>query len=289
MDTKFSNSYWDDPRVIELDAEAKLAGAWMLTNARLNFAGYATVSLKTFRFQTEVDDKALGRAIEGLGKSCVRTPEGYWLRNFIRRQIGEGGPLVRNFMCAPLLRDMLTMPREVVELVLEEYPELRLPFDELKALPSPSDSPYKGLPKHKSREEKRRAEQSRAEQRVGGAGGRESQPRGFTVPAEYPEPTGSRMIAVGALKRRGESDAWSPAEVEAFTTAGLGELSDADFAAQLKPMRRYYGAVIPRGNGLPPDRRRLEVLTLLEHWSGELDKAKAYEREQGEDGLKHAN
>lgn len=288
MDPKFSAEYWDDPRIIELDMAGKVAGAWLFTNARVNYAGYAEVSLKVFSFQTEAPPEALDRAIQALGTSCARVGNGYWMRNYIRRQIGEGASLVRNCMCAPLLRDLRSMPAEAVELVLNEYPELR-PVYESEALPTPSASPSLVLPKHKRREEKSREEQSGVEQRVGGAGGREGRPRGFTTPAEHPTPMHERMVLVGALKRRGATDAWSADEIDAFKAAGLDRLSADDFDAQLVPMRRYYGANIPRGKGLPPDRRRQEVKTLLEHWSGELDKAKAYVREQGEDGLKHAN
>ncbi|MFA6959923.1 MAG: hypothetical protein WC205_04130 [Opitutaceae bacterium] len=287
MDPKFSAEYWDDPRIIELDLAGKIAGAWLFTNARVNYAGYAEVSLKVFSFQTEAPPEALDRAMTALGESCVRVGNGYWLRSYIRRQIGEGAGLVRNCMCSPLLRDLRAMPADAVELVLNEYPDLR-PVFELEALPTPSPSPVQGLPKHKRREEKSRAEQSGAESGVGGAGGRGAKPRGFTTPAEHPEPLASRLVAVGALKRRGESDAWTPEEIDAFELSGLGRLSDTDFAAQLEPMRRYYGANIPRGKGLPPDRRRLEIRTLIEHWAGELDKARAYTREN-DDGYTRAN
>jgi len=287
MDPKFSSEYWDDPRIIELDTAGKLAGAWLFTNARVNYAGYAEVSLKVFSFQTEAPKEALDRAIKALAGSCVKVGGGYWLRNYIRRQIGEGTGLVRNCMCAPLLRDLRAMPREAVELVLEEYPDLRFPF-ESEALSTPSGSPSQGLPKHKRREEKSRAEQRGAEQSVGGAGGRRAPAAGFTTPAEHPEALAARLIAVGRLKRRGDADAWSPAELEAFRAAGLDRLSDADFSGQLEPMRIYYGASIPRGKGLPPDRRRQEVKTLLEHLAGELDKARAYAREN-DDGLRRVN
>ena len=91
----------------------------------------------------------------------------------------------------------------------------------------------------------------------------------------------SRMMAVGALKHRQPTTAWPQNEIDAFRAARLDVMSDADFEAQIAPLRAYYGAPLPAEK----DFRRREVLTLLNHWAGELDKAKAFARDN-DDGLR---
>jgi hypothetical protein len=281
MDTKISSDFWDDPDVIELDEQARLAALWLLTNARLNLAGYAEISGKVFSFQTGLSQEALARAHEGLPKTFLKFGKGYWVRNFIRRQIGQGNSLVRNNYLLPLLRDIQASPEPVVQAVLENYPELSESYKSKalgKDLGSTTQAP------EKRRAEKNREEQSRAEQLAGGAGGRQraAKPKaGATLPAEQPEPVRSRMLAIGALKHRETSTAWGANELEAFRAQRLDSLSEEDFTAQLAPLAGYYAAVIPREK----DFRRRELLTLLNHWAGEIDKAKEWLRDNN-DGLK---
>jgi hypothetical protein len=88
------------------------------------------------------------------------------------------------------------------------------------------------------------------------------------------------MEQVGALLRRLASTRWGAAEVEAFSAAGLGDMSAFDFADELKPLAAYYGAKLPADR----DYRRRDVLRLLKNWSGELDRARSWQREN-DDGL----
>ena len=66
MKTFIDSGFWSDPEVEELDAKAKLAFLWCITNQSCNLAGFTKVSHRRFRFDTglEVDD--LKRAIRGL-------------------------------------------------------------------------------------------------------------------------------------------------------------------------------------------------------------------------------
>ena len=97
-------------------------------------------------------------------------------------------------------------------------------------------------------------------------------------PSEHAEPIQSRMYAIGDLLRRLRSTRWSADDAEAFKAAGLGALSEADFAEQIDPLRRYYLAVIPREK----DFRRRDVLRLLRNWAGEIDKARSWVRENND-------
>lgn len=86
------------------------------------------------------------------------------------------------------------------------------------------------------------------------------------------------MRLVGSLLRRLESTRWTHEEFVAFNSSGLGELSDADFAAQAEPLRGYYAAAIPKER----DYRRRDVLRLLRNWAGEVDRARAWLRDNND-------
>jgi hypothetical protein len=76
------------------------------------------------------------------------------------------------------------------------------------------------------------------------------------------------MQRIGAWFRRKPATLWSQQEAEALES--LGAIDDDDLAV----LERFYTAEIPE-NGF----RRREVITLLNHWNGELDKARRWESE----------
>lgn len=296
MDTKISADFWSDHRVIDLDKDAKLALLWALTNGRVNMAGYAEFSQKLYRFETEADSEAFDRACQGLAKGIVRTPQGYWIKNFIKRQIGSGVALQKNKMVRPLIRQMRLMPPDVLTLVFEHYPELHAPWEEMdaddhthsKGLVSPTQG--HGMPQSREEQSKSKSRvRAEKEQSQGGAGGkpRKAAKAGAVLPADLGEPSAGRLLAVGALFGRRASTRWMANEVAAFRSAGLAELAAEDFTAQMEPLQAYYLADIPREKNF----RRREPLTLLNNWAGEIDKARVWvrenERSSNPDGLKH--
>lgn len=99
---------------------------------------------------------------------------------------------------------------------------------------------------------------------------------GSVLPSEQPSPVCERMISIGLLFRRQAAMPWTAKEVEAFQQQRLADCPLADFDAQLETMGGYYGAKIPR----EIDFRRRELLTLLNNWPGELDKARAFNRDR---------
>ena len=76
---------------------------------------------------------------------------------------------------------------------------------------------------------------------------------------------------VGAIMRRGPGSRWS--ERERAALGALFPLAEDDLVL----LERYYGADIPRAE----DIRRRDLLTLLDHWPGELDRARAFARKRG--------
>ncbi len=89
-----------------------------------------------------------------------------------------------------------------------------------------------------------------------------------------------RLVLVGALMRRQERTPWSTRELEAFRAARLDETTEDDFHEQLEPMRAYYHAKISGEK----DYRRRDLQTLLNNWTGELDRARAWARDHN-DGI----
>lgn len=80
--------------------------------------------------------------------------------------------------------------------------------------------------------------------------------------AEKPNPEKAR---VGKLLGRRESTQWSADEMKAYKA--ITPIDEDD----LNLMEYFYGAVIEKD-----DYRRTAMLTLLRHWTGELDKARAF-------------
>lgn len=283
MDTKFSPHYWSHLEVEPAPPEIKLAGAWMRTNDRLTLFGYAEVTPQRFAFETGLAPDTLARAIQALPDWFVGLPKGYFMPGFIREQIGSGESLIFNNVCKSLVRALVALnDAQVSALVTKHYPELENVLKETLSQ-KPLATPHGG-----GREERRGEEQSRTEKRSVGdrgvgkeearAGGRRYGRAGGVLASEQPSDVAARMIAVAALKHRPATTAWTADEFEAFTAARLGTCGVEDFSSQVEVMRGYYSAKIPRET----DRRRRELLTLLEHWPGELDKARLHNREHSD-------
>lgn len=114
---------------------------------------------------------------------------------------------------------------------------------------------------------------------IGKGKGNERRGRGDDlVPNAQPEPIRQRMLQVNQLARRRDITRWSVKEFEAFKAAGLDHCSDDDFAEQIAPLQAYYAAPLAE---LRPhwkttgdqDFRRRDLITVLENWSGEVDRA----------------
>jgi hypothetical protein len=172
MDTKIKETFWKDPAIEKLvehgDRDAILSLLWLMT-AEVNHAGWVEVTPRRFTFQTSCEFEALQRACQALGKGIVTHPKGFWIRNFIRHQIGSGDALAANNMAAPVIKSFQTTPPEIVTEVLNQYPELKTRISNGKR--SPSQALAEGC--HSTREEKNREEKSRAEG-IGSAEGKES-------------------------------------------------------------------------------------------------------------------
>ena len=60
-----------------------------------NYAGYIEVTEKRLKRDLEIDINILNEACVQMGDNFVKTDRGIWLRNYIRRQVGDGVYLYR--------------------------------------------------------------------------------------------------------------------------------------------------------------------------------------------------
>ena len=144
MHPKITNKIWADSNFIELEDKGKLAVFWLITNA--NYAGYVEVTEKRLKRDLEIDINILNEACGQMGDNFVRTDRGIWLRNYIRRQVGDGVSLQRNNIAKTVLKHLeQDTPEELKSMVYEEYPQL-------EALGKDLESPWVGLSNEKERE-----------------------------------------------------------------------------------------------------------------------------------------
>ena len=85
------------------------------------------------------------------------------------------------------------------------------------------------------------------------------------VKVDYTTPI---MIRIGKWFGRRESTYWTMAEAEALEQ--ISPMATID-SGEIEILEEYYTRVLPAGN----DPRRRDLLTLLNNWYGEIDRAKA--------------
>lgn len=106
-----------------------------------------------------------------------------------------------------------------------------------------------------------------------------TKPIASVLPANVPDLQRGRMLQLNAIFRRPPSDAWSAGELAALEASGLLAMAELDFVDAAETLRAFYHANIPR----EMEKRfwkRTTLDKLLENLGGELDKARAWAREQ---------
>jgi hypothetical protein len=130
MQTKIDPKLWD--ALQGSTKETKLAVLWMLTNRQLTPSGYCPAPVETFQHETKLSEEDLRRAYEFLREDVVKTAKGYWLKKFIRQQIGENRPaLAKDKRARPVVTSIEeTECPELKAAFLAEYPSLSPLFSE---------------------------------------------------------------------------------------------------------------------------------------------------------------
>lgn len=160
MDTKIKRSFWTDAVVEEMPVEQKLALLWLLT-ANISSCGWAPVTRRRFEFETGSPWEALLQAVKAMGKGILSHEKGFWIRNYIRHQIGDGDRLAKNNMRVPITTSLSDVPEDIRPQILADYP----------CLASPPEALGKGMPSGVPPQEQRREEDGDGEKKSQGEEG----------------------------------------------------------------------------------------------------------------------
>ena len=147
MKTILGPKIWSDPDFEDLSCEAKLVVFWLLTSASRDNAGVVRISNKRIAFECSINnvDTYLDEAMNS--GSFVRYQDRVWIKNWITKQIGIGGSLIKNNMLKSVLKCVEECPIQLQELIIKEYPILK----ELKEKQTPSQGAPKGVARGKER------------------------------------------------------------------------------------------------------------------------------------------
>lgn len=98
-------------------------------------------------------------------------------------------------------------------------------------------------------------------------------PQGGTEPVGFiPTP---RQLVLNRIFNRRDTTRWSQEETKAMTAAGLDQISDEQFAADAAAVIEFYQAEIPEATQRK-FWRRTELVRVLRHWPGEIDRARGW-------------
>ena len=238
MKTCITEQFWTDPEIEELGPDEKLALLWVMSNPNCNLCGFTKYSNRRFEFETGLSASSLERACQGLIKGFTTPSKGFvWSRNFVAYQFGRGPALARKNMAKSIVKNLEKMPSELQEIFLKEYPELR---ELSKPLPSPPQGEREG------------------------EGEREVENRKRNKKGEWTPDENQKQI--NSWFRRKDSTRWSEKELRSYQKLSID-------ATDLELLSRYYLATdIPEDKNI----RRRDIVTLLNNWPGEVDRARAY-------------
>jgi hypothetical protein len=153
MQFKIPANFWTDERLDDEKPDVRFAVVWIHTNPRMTMPGFSTLNKRFFVAETGLPEEALTKGFKALGKGLVEVDGGYWVREHIATHFKRGPLLVRNLICKAVCRSLLDPVRpQLIDLVMAEYPELRIPYDiellgkgECKGYISPTQGLHKPL------------------------------------------------------------------------------------------------------------------------------------------------
>lgn len=237
MSPKIHPSFWSDPDVERLTPNQRYAFLWILTNSQMTLCGYCEVSETRFAFETGLPREELWNTVQALS----RTVKGFkdrnlvYVRNFIRRQLGDGEELERNNIFKAVTKVFTGIKHEGLRKELEgDYPAF-------KALTKGLSTSTKG--KEKEQEQEKEQEKEKEKEQRGSAEGDVSKRKPSTL---------------DEVKSYGISQEIPAAECVVFWDKGLssGWKNDGkpivDWKATLRNWHRM-GYLSPKpANGKPP-------------------------------------
>ena len=229
---------WSDPWFMDLPGPYKLFWLYLLDHCDNAGVWQPNIRLAQFQASAQIDEE---KALELFSDRVDILDNGRWyIHKFIGYQYGT-----LSEACKPHMAVIKLLDQHKIQRVSKGYPKGIHTLEEKdkeKDKESDEDSkPKTDLPKNWLRW---------------------SDAKKKTHRTSHKEPL---MDEVGALLGRSKASKWTLQELQAF----LGVSPSKDELDALQP---YYSAIIDKGE----DYRRTSILTLLNNWSGEMDKARAF-------------
>lgn len=144
MDSKIEGGVWWWMQALDLGTAEKMAYLWTLTNNEIDILGCFTWNKARFQSETQLPASSFEAMLEKLQGKVQLIGNTVWVKNYMERQLGRGGILVRNNMTKGAIKALFKHPKPLQEAILAEYPELAAlsPYQPLaKPLPTPSTTP----------------------------------------------------------------------------------------------------------------------------------------------------
>lgn len=89
-DARFSEDFWTDPKIAQLDMEAQRLFIYLFTNPHRNYCGLYYLPKSFMREQTGISDRGIDRCIDALSKGdFIEYSEEYkivFIRNMLKHR-----------------------------------------------------------------------------------------------------------------------------------------------------------------------------------------------------------
>ena len=115
---------WSDPYFEELNSYEKLLYIYLFSNPHINNAGVMKVSHRKIIFETFADEAQFKSAIEKFqkDKKVMLFNEYIYVCNFVKHQTNTSPKMLAN-----IYKQLELIPRNIVSVINQQYPELKIP------------------------------------------------------------------------------------------------------------------------------------------------------------------
>lgn len=144
MDCKLKSSIWYDAGFLALSPAEKLAAIWAISTNQVDTAGVLRFSPMHFQLETGLDTdiwESMVEAFQGFIVPLNNRRNLYWIKNYMRFQIGSGRAFIANSISKTCISSIGKLPAAAAEIIIQGFPEVL----ELARILSTKDSGPKEL------------------------------------------------------------------------------------------------------------------------------------------------
>lgn len=151
---------WSDPYFEELNTEEKLLYIYLFSNPHINNAGVMKVSKRKIIFETYITEEKYDSAMKKFqeDKKVMLFDEYIYVCKFIKHQTNTSPKMLVN-----IHKQLELIPKDIVSVINQQYPELKIPDKYLTNTPSilpkyPTDGLERELEEEREREKEKEEE-----------------------------------------------------------------------------------------------------------------------------------